>query len=103
MRSQLEASIQRMPNLVRPHQYGKQLGEELIFWGDGLFTFFRDRNIKMKNITIHTETEHFSDGNSNYKIVAVEYGHRRHIHSLIPIVLILLDIHAPVFSILTLT
>jgi hypothetical protein len=33
-------SIQRMPNLVRPHQYGTQLGEEVIIWGHELLTFF---------------------------------------------------------------
>ena len=38
---QCVTSIQRMPNLGRPHQYPwEKIGEEVIIWGHDLFTFF---------------------------------------------------------------
>jgi hypothetical protein len=51
-----------MPNLIRPHQYGKQLKEEVIFGGhclkigDIVYSLFTRYKYKTKNIKIETLT-----------------------------------------------
>ncbi len=53
-------SIQGMPNLVRTHQCRKQFSGGGNFWGTRSINFFRDINIKLKNIK--TKTLNFSHG-----------------------------------------